>query len=298
MSTDPTTATAMLDSAQAIASLAPWFHNLHLPDGRQTAPDHWLGDFPAFKWRQIAPHLPDDLRGWTALDIGCNAGFYSIELARRGAAVRAVDSDPHYLRQARWAARQYDLAGTIDFDQLQVYDLARRGERFDLVLFMGVLYHLRYPLLGLEVAARCTSRLMVFQSLALADANPSAVPSDLTLSQRAALSALGWPRMAFVEKRLQHDPTNWWVPNTACVEAMLRSAGLRVIAAPADETYLCEPGQSSSEVPDQDERQYRSALGLSAEQRGRTNHEPSTPARCSARRNASSQGNAEREDAA
>ena len=86
--------------------LAPWFHNLHLPDGRQTAPDHPLGDFPAFKWRQIAPHVPVHLAGRRALDIGCNAGFYSFELARRGAQVTAIDSDERYLAQARWAARQ------------------------------------------------------------------------------------------------------------------------------------------------------------------------------------------------
>ncbi len=69
-----------------IAALGPWFHNLHLPDGRQTAPGHPLGDFPSFKWRELAPSLPQDLTGWSALDIGCNAGFYSFELARRGAA--------------------------------------------------------------------------------------------------------------------------------------------------------------------------------------------------------------------
>ena len=60
-----------------IAALGPWFHNLHLPDGSETAPHHALGDFPAFKWAEIAPHLPQQLSGWRALDIGCNAGFYS-----------------------------------------------------------------------------------------------------------------------------------------------------------------------------------------------------------------------------
>jgi len=66
----------------AVAALAPWFHNPHLPDGVQTAPDHFLGDSPTFKWREIAPHLPEDLHGWRVLDVGCNAGFYSFELAR------------------------------------------------------------------------------------------------------------------------------------------------------------------------------------------------------------------------
>src|SRR3954468_17440893 len=94
---------------RAVAALGPWFHNLHLPDGRQTAPDHPLGDFPAFKWAEIAPHVPHDLAGWTALDIGCNAGFYTFELARRGARVTALEIDERYLAQARWAAAQYGL---------------------------------------------------------------------------------------------------------------------------------------------------------------------------------------------
>ena len=88
-----------------ILALGPWFHNLHLPDGAQTAPGHALGDFPAFKWLELAPHIPADLSGWSALDIGCNAGFYTFELARRGAHVTGIDVEPLFLRQAEWAAR-------------------------------------------------------------------------------------------------------------------------------------------------------------------------------------------------
>src|SRR6185369_14792861 len=100
----------------AIEELKPWFHNLHLSNGAQTAPDHPLGDFPANKWRQLASHLPANLTGWSAVDIGCNAGFYSFELVRRGAMVTAINVDGHYLQQARWAAREFGLEGT---DQLQ-----------------------------------------------------------------------------------------------------------------------------------------------------------------------------------
>src|SRR4029079_2535143 len=126
-------------------------HNVHLPDGAETCPDHPFGDFPRFKWEQISPHLPEDLAGWSAPDLGCNAGFYSLELARRGADVVAIDHDPHYLRQAEWAIGRYAVKGGIELRQMGVYDLGDLDERFDLVLFLGVLYHLRYPLLGLDL---------------------------------------------------------------------------------------------------------------------------------------------------
>ena len=91
---------------------------------------------PAFKWRGIAPHLPTDLRGWRALDIGCNAGFYSFALADRGADVLGIDSDEHYLAQARWAA---EVTGRRCGSRTgRSTEVAALGS-FDLVLFfMGV----------------------------------------------------------------------------------------------------------------------------------------------------------------
>ena len=226
-----------------IAALAPWFHNLHLPDGRQTAPDHPLGDFPAFKWGEIAPHVPDDLTGWTALDIGCNAGFYTFELARRGAEVTGLELDRHYLAQARWAARQFELEDHVEFRQGTVYDLARTDDRWDLVLFMGVLYHLRYPLLALDAVARVVTRLLVLQTLTMPGDERVAPPPDLDIDERDRLLERGWPKIAFIERKLADDKTNWWAPNAAAVEAMARSAGLTVEAHPGHEIWLCRPGR-------------------------------------------------------
>lgn len=228
-----------------IRGLAPWFHNLHLPDGTETAPDHFLGDFPNFKWREIASHIPEDLTGWSALDIGCNAGFYSFELARRGARVLGIDCDLHYLEQARWAAGQFGLEERVDFRQMQVYDLARITGKFDLVLFMGVFYHLRYPLLALDIVAQKTGALMLFQTLTMPGREVAGQP-DFLLNERDALLAAGWPKMAFIEDRFAGDPTNWWIPNHAGIEALLRSAGLRIIGYPGDEIYLCEPDPANS----------------------------------------------------
>src|SRR2546421_12240252 len=82
-----------------VHELGPWFHNLDL-NGVRTAPDHFLGDFPAIKWQSFAHALPADLRGQTVLDIGCNAGFYAIEMKRRGAdRVVGIDTDEEFLAQ-------------------------------------------------------------------------------------------------------------------------------------------------------------------------------------------------------
>ena len=224
-----------------VARLGPWFHNLHLPDGEQTAPDHPLGDYPAYKWNQIAPHLPENLSGWTALDVGCNAGFYSFELARRGASVVGVDLDERYLRQARWARARYGLNDRVELRRTQVYDLARSRAQYDLILFLGVLYHLRHPLLALDLLAERARRLLVVQTLTMPGEEAIEPPDDLDLDQRNRLRDPGWPAMAFIERRLADDPTNWWAPNQACVEAMARSAGLEVVARPGHEIVVCRP---------------------------------------------------------
>jgi tRNA (mo5U34)-methyltransferase len=229
-----------------IAALAPWFHNLHLPGGIETAPDHPLGDFPSFKWEQIAPQLPADLTGWQALDIGCNAGFYSFELARRGASVVAIDADDHYLRQAEWARGVLGLDDAVELRHMQVYDLADSDERFDLVLFMGVLYHLRYPLLALDLVAEKVERLLVLQTLTMPGDGSLKTPADLSIDDRERLLEPGWPKMAFIEHALAGDATNWWAPNDAAVEAMVRSAGLEVVARPGHEIYVCVPGGATA----------------------------------------------------
>jgi tRNA (mo5U34)-methyltransferase len=224
-----------------ISRLGEWFHNIHLPDGAQTAPHHWLGDFPAWKWEQIAPHIPSDLTGWRVLDIGCNGGYYSFALAQRGASVLGIDVDLRYLTQARWAARQLGLQDRTEFRQMQVYDLARLDEKFDMVLFMGVLYHLRYPLLALDLVAQKTKRLLVFQTLTMPGEEVRLDTWDRHIHDRDDLLQPDWPKMAFFEHAFAGDPTNWWAPNKAGVEAMLRSCGLQCIGEPGHEMWIAQP---------------------------------------------------------
>ena len=225
--------------AERIHALDPWFHNLDL-DGIATAPAHFLGDYPRNKFGRFAALVPDDLRGKTVLDIGCNAGFYAFEMKRRGAArVVGIDADPRYLAQARLAA---DVLGVdVELRELSVYDVAELGERFDVVLFLGVLYHLRHPLLALDrLRAHVVGDLLLCQSMLRGSPVLAAVPADRPfLDDERAFDEPGYPRLAFVEHAFAGDRTNWWIPNRAGIEAMLRSAGFAIEAGPVDEVYRC-----------------------------------------------------------
>jgi tRNA (mo5U34)-methyltransferase len=219
-----------------IRELDPWFHNLVL-DGIETAPDHFLGDYPRTKLERFAGALPD-LTGKTVLDIGCNAGFYAFEMMRRGAArVVGIDSDARYLAQARLAAEV--LGHEIELHQMDVYSVGELGEKFDLVIFMGVLYHLRHPLLALDTLHDYVTRdLLLFQSMQRGPA-PAPVAADYPFEETSVFDRPGHPAMYFVEQRYAGDWTNWWIPNRACVEAMLRSSGFAIEHGPTDEVYVC-----------------------------------------------------------
>jgi tRNA (mo5U34)-methyltransferase len=164
--------------------------------------------------------------------------------------VVGIDVEPLFLRQAQWAAREFGLEHAVRFELMQVYDLAHRDEAYDLVLFMGVFYHLRYPLLALDIVASRVERMMVFQTLTMPGEEVfDGTAVDRDVNDRDAFLAPGWPKMAFIEYEFASDPTNWWAPNHAGVEAMLRSSGLRVTARPGHELYLCEPNREEPGWP-------------------------------------------------
>jgi tRNA (mo5U34)-methyltransferase len=226
---------------QRVLELGDWFQNMDL-GGVLTAPNHFLGDYPALKWREFAHAIPADLSGKSVLDIGCNAGFYSIEMKRRGAArVVGIDFDPGYLAQARFAAEVKGF--DIEFRQLSVYDVARLGEQFDIVIFMGVLYHLRHPLLALDlIYEHIAPETMIFQSMQRGSDRVAPLELDYPFQEEDIFTKPEYPAMYFVEHSYSHDPTNWWIPNRACTEAMLRSAGFEIVDHPEKEVYICKRG--------------------------------------------------------
>ena len=226
---------------EQVQQLGDWFHNLDLC-GVATAPNHFLGDFPNVKWKLIERGLPENLEGAEVLDIGCNGGFYSVQMKRRGAdRVLGIDVDQRYLNQARFAARTLELE--IEFQQRSVYDVDQIEGQFDYVLFMGLFYHLRYPLFALDKIikkVRNHGRLL-FQTMLRGSPNVKHWEKNYHFWNTEIFSDPDYPAMYFVEKSYADDQTNWWIPNRAAAEAMLRSSGLEILDRPEQETWICTP---------------------------------------------------------
>jgi len=120
------------------------------------------------------------------------------------------------------------------------------------VLFMGVIYHLRHPLLALDLIRQHVARdMLVCQSLQRGSQHVSVMKPDYQFDESDIFTDTNAPRMQFVEHRFAGDPTNWWIPNRACMEAMLRSSGFRVEARPEPDVYICRTAEppAFSELP-------------------------------------------------
>jgi tRNA (mo5U34)-methyltransferase len=151
-------------------------------------------------------NLPADLTGKRVLDIGCWDGFYSFEAEAHGAEVLASDCwTPENIFKAK-AARQAKL----NFQEKTVYEITQDTVgTFDIVFFLGVLYHLRHPLLALEHVCEVTREFAIIESHVCDDF----FEADMPLMEFYEFDELGG----------QHD--NWWGPNVPCLLRMIRAAG-------------------------------------------------------------------------
>ena len=148
-------------------------------------------------------------------------------------------------RSARRGETELELL-PIEFRLLDVYDVAKLGEKFDLVIFMGVLYHLRHPLLALDlIREHVAGDMLLFQTMQQGSNDILQVPEDHpfhvpgTTQSPTYFDNPAYPKMHFIEREFAHDWTNWWAPNAACSQAMLRAAGFTIEAQPEPEVYLC-----------------------------------------------------------
>ena len=180
-----------------------WWHSIDLGHGQVTPGAHGLEELSGIYARF---NLPDDLSGKRFLDVGCWDGFCSFEAERHGAEVVAVDC----WRPENFFIARRALQSKVEFREMSVYELSREAlGSFDVVLFHGVLYHLRHPLLGLECVCEVTDELAIIESHVVDN-----------------LIDLPRPVMEFYElDELGGQPDNWWGPNSECLVRMARAAG-------------------------------------------------------------------------
>jgi tRNA (mo5U34)-methyltransferase len=232
---------------EEVRALGPWFHNYEIAAGVWTNPEgKGAGlDYPANRWGIVSNLLPD-LRNKTCLDIGASSGFFSLKLKELGAAsVLGIDDgeQPRAVEQGRFAAAK--LALEADFRTISVYDVHKLETRFDVVLFMGVLYHLRHPLLALERIRSVCAGTLILQTITTPQTDEckgalTRVIDDIDLKS-PVLSSPTFPALRFIENKLNGDVTCWFVPNVAAVGAMLRSSGFsiqEVVFASPREVFL------------------------------------------------------------
>lgn len=206
-------AETLRDRAAAIT----WWHTMNLGHGLVTR-----GQVnPAV---DLLPrlHLPD-LTGKTVLDIGTWDGFAAFECERRGAS-RVVGTDsfswgdelralwPNATGRAGFDLAREAFDSSVEGVECDVFDLPTQGlGTFDIVLFLGVLYHMRHPLLALEYVAEMAHDLLIVESYIAPHREGDA------------------PSMRFYPgSELNSDPSNWWGPNVPCVKAMLQDVGFTV----------------------------------------------------------------------
>src|ERR1043166_2324104 len=210
---------------EQVNRLAPWFHCIDLGDGLFTKSQSAIGepiDHPRPTWESVKASVPSDLNGQTVLDVGCNAGFYSIEMKRRGAArVLGLDAQRDLIRQAEFVREVLGL--NIEYERKSVYDLDPFAMgQFDVTLALGLIYHCKHLVLALEKLFLITRRLLVLET---AIYPPEKTPESFEYEEGGERPTLH--PLAYVENRPEAKEAvyNWFLPSTAALSALLKNVG-------------------------------------------------------------------------
>jgi len=209
------------EARRLIATHEHWYHRIEVAPGLLT---------PGVNDSQMileALRLPETLEGQRVLDIGARDGFFSFECERRGAEVTAID----YLtaEETGFPIAKELIGSEVELRQMNVYDLSPEElGTFDLVLFLGVLYHLRDPMLALDRIAGVSRGRLIVETQMIDDALLTSAGEFKRLADLdPELEQI--PLMQFYPGRaLNNDPTNAWAPNEACLGAMLEESGFEI----------------------------------------------------------------------
>lgn len=215
--------------AARVAAAGWWYQRIDLGQGVFTA------DGPRYHeviWQRVASAFPATLAGAAVLDVGCNAGYFAIELKRRGAG-RVLGLEPVPMHFAQATLCRDALGLDIEYLPMDAHDLARIDERFEVVVFTGVLYHLKNPLLVLEQVGRLCRDVIVVETECIIEDPRNVVYVRYGPGGQVAVTPCPRGIMKFLEtSELNDDPSNWWIPDAECVLGMLRTAGFTRFSVP------------------------------------------------------------------
>ena len=223
-----------------VERLRPWFHRIDLGGGIVTKHEPAAReplDHPLGKWRKIRRWLPEDLAGKSLLDVGCNAGFYSVEAKRRGAArVLGIDAARFQLRQALFVRRVLGL--DIDFRRMSVYDLSPNDlGQFDITLVLGLLYHCKHLVLALERLAAMTRELLIIETAILTRRKAvQLLRRLLRMAKPARWEGVPVHLLGYAENPpgTPESAHNWFLPGVDFLQSQLTRLGFTEIEVEAE----------------------------------------------------------------
>lgn len=212
-----------------------WYHRIYLGNGVYTMPPTHADRV----WAHFKPAFPPDLQGATMLDVGCNAGLFAVLAKLRGAGrILGIEAVDLFFKQAEYIRNVWQM--DIEYRLMDAHHIQRIDEQFDLIMFAGILYHLKNPLQVLEdIGCRCRDAVMVETEVIPED------PRNLVVARvgprgKLALAPTTKGFMRFYERNeLNDDASNWWAPDTECLLGMLRVAGFTHFSRPV----YPEPGR-------------------------------------------------------
>lgn len=216
------------DTRAFVARFPFWYHNIYLGNGLSTI-QHGRGHHE-FVFELFDKVLPASLGGLSVLDVGNNAGYFALQAKLRSAAhVVGTKCCQEFLDHAEQIRKIWGVE--IDYRLMDVHDIAKLGHTFDIVVFAGILYHLKHPLQVIEDLGRTCNDAILLETEVIKDdpRNCVVVRQGQPTERQVATKGM----MKFIEgTELNGDPTNWWVPDTECVMGMLRTAGFVNISRP------------------------------------------------------------------
>lgn len=215
--------------ARAFVARSPhWYQNLYLGNGISTMSGRAHHEDV---WSLFEKVLPPSLGGLSVLDVATNAGYFALQAKLRGARhVVGTEFLETYLQQAEAIRKIWGVE--IDYRLMDVHDTSKLNQTFDIVVFAGILYHLKNPLQVIEDLGRmCTDAILLETEFIPDD------PRNCVIVRQGVpptLQPMNKGFMKFLEtSELNGDGSNWWVPDTECVMGMLRTAGFVHISRPA-----------------------------------------------------------------